>query len=171
MKLIHDNCEPIPPWYPLPLLPQYEISTNLQVRLIAGSLVKITYSSGTPRVLLRDAQSGSRRFYGLDWLWRMSQATDKAELLEMELTVRRDIVLTRVMSRILSMYESADCLAAARASERIAVLKILSGLLYNKNKPTVASEPKVMSIDTMRKYAQDLRGEPEDADCESEHAG
>ena len=158
MKLVHDNCEPVPPWYPLPLLPPYEISTNLLVRK-DGGLIKLIQTPTGIRVALKDNQGGSKRFYDVDWLWRMSQTKDPVELLKMELVIRRDEVLLRLFARIMSFYSDPENLLTIKGSERVAVLKIAARLLFNKPPVVVRAEPKLISIDTMRKYAEEMRGD------------
>lgn len=153
MKLIYENCSPVPPWYPLPLLPPYEISENWHIRRQDGGAVRTYTQSGEPRVLLKDQLTGSRKFYKLSWLWRMSQTKDPVELLEMELTARRDAVLNKVLAKILYLYQDLESIAAARPTERVAILKLITGMLYNKGRSAAPSEPRLLSIDSLRKYA------------------
>ena len=170
MKLIYDSEEPIPPWYPLSLLPPYEISTNRVIRKDVGSIVKQSVTTGGVRVLLKDALTGGRRFYSVEWLWRMSQTEDPVELLGMELSIRRDEVLLRMFAKLLAYYCCNERLDSVKASERIAMLKILSTLLFNKPRPSSPVETRVMSIDTMRKLAGEIR-EEDDEECEAEYSG
>jgi hypothetical protein len=96
----------------------------------------------------------------------MSQTKDPVELLEMELTTRRDAVLNKVLAKILFLYQDLESIAAARPTERVAILKLITGMLYSKNRSAAPAEPRLLSIDSLRRYAS-----PSDEETNEEEYG
>ncbi len=155
MQLISPHVSPVGPWLPLPFFTNYEISQNRHVRQLDGTPVRMAShpTTGEPRVRLVDAAGGKANYYTVAWLWELANTTSPNELFAKELEMRREVVLKRIMAKVLSLYDVDTFAAEMRPTERLGLLRLISSLLSRSPAKgrSASRESREWSIDAMRK--------------------